>query len=54
MIKQCEKKILVVDDDPDILEALQFTLEDAGYEVKTTDKGELRKTCTIPMGVSQT
>jgi DNA-binding response OmpR family regulator len=34
------KKILVVDDDPDILEALQFTLEDAGYEVTTTEKGE--------------
>jgi DNA-binding response OmpR family regulator len=34
------KKILVVDDDPDILDALQFTLEDAGYEVTTTEKGE--------------
>ena len=34
------KKILVVDDDPDILDALQFTLEDAGYDVTTTEKGE--------------
>lgn len=34
------KRILVVDDDPDILEALQFLLEYAGYEVKTTEKGE--------------
>ncbi len=34
------KKILVVDDDPDILDALQFMLEDAGYEVKTTEKGD--------------
>lgn len=34
------KKILVVDDDPDILDALQFTLEDAGYIVTTTEKGE--------------
>ena len=34
------KKILVVDDDPDILDALQFMLEDAGYSVKTTEKGE--------------
>ena len=34
------KKILVVDDDPDILEAFQLTLEFAGYEVTTTEKGE--------------
>lgn len=34
------KKILVVDDDPDILDALQFMLEDAGYSMKTTEKGE--------------
>ncbi len=34
------KKILVVDDDPDILDALRLTLEDDGYEVTTTEKGE--------------
>lgn len=34
------KKILVVDDDPDILDALQITLEDAGYDVTTTEKGD--------------
>jgi DNA-binding response OmpR family regulator len=34
------KKILVVDDDPDILDALQLALEDAGYEVSITEKGE--------------
>lgn len=34
------KKILVVDDDLDILDALKFALEDAGYEVTTTEKGE--------------
>lgn len=34
------KKILVVDDDPDILDALKFALEDAGYAVTTTEKGE--------------
>lgn len=34
------KKILVVDDDPDILDAIAFMLEDAGYELKTTEKGE--------------
>lgn len=35
-----DKKILVVDDDPDILDALQLTLEDAGYAVTTSEKGE--------------
>jgi DNA-binding response OmpR family regulator len=39
-MEQRTKKILVVDDDPDILDALQFMLEDAGYEVTTTEKGE--------------
>jgi DNA-binding response OmpR family regulator len=39
-MKQQTKKILVVDDDPDILDAIQFMLEDAGYEVTTTEKGE--------------
>lgn len=34
------KKLLVVDDDLDILDALRFALEDAGYEVTTTEKGE--------------
>jgi len=39
-MEQQAKKILVVDDDPDILDALQFMLEDAGYEVATTEKGD--------------
>jgi CheY-like chemotaxis protein len=34
------KKILVVDDEPDILEFLQVILEEEGYTVATTDKGE--------------
>ena len=34
------KKILIVDDDPDILDALKLTLEDAGYEVVTSEDGE--------------
>src|SRR5947199_10587262 len=34
------KKILVVDDEPDILEFLQVILEEEGYLVATTDKGE--------------
>ncbi len=34
------KKILVVDDEPDILEFLQVILEEEGYAVITTDKGE--------------
>lgn len=34
------KKIIIVDDDADILEALQAMLEDEGYSVVTTDRGE--------------
>lgn len=34
------QQILVVDDDPDILDALQFVLEDAGYSVITCNNGE--------------
>jgi len=32
--------ILVVDDDLDMLDALRFMLEDEGYLVQTTEKGE--------------
>jgi CheY-like chemotaxis protein len=35
-----QPRILVVDDDPDILDAVRFTLEDEGYAVTTTEKGE--------------
>jgi CheY-like chemotaxis protein len=34
------KRILAVDDDPDILDALRMTLEDEGYHVTTAEKGE--------------
>lgn len=34
------KKIAIVDDDPDILDAIQFVLEDAGYDVIASQKGE--------------
>ena len=34
------KKILVVDDEPDILAFLQALLEQEGYAVATTDKAE--------------
>ncbi len=34
------KRILVVDDEPDILEFLQIILEEEGYEVVTSVKGE--------------
>jgi DNA-binding response OmpR family regulator len=34
------KRLLVVDDDPDILEFIQIILEEEGYEVVTSDKGE--------------
>jgi len=35
-----QKKILVVDDEPDILEFLQDLLEQEGYTVAITDKAE--------------
>ncbi len=34
------QKILAVDDDKDILEVLQFVLEDSGYEVETLSDGK--------------
>src|SRR5207237_4477471 len=47
------RKILVIDDDPDILDALQLTLEDAGYQVTITEKAEyaenLRDTTTASL-----
>ncbi|OJJ14807.1 DNA-binding response regulator [marine bacterium AO1-C] len=33
-------KVLVVDDEPDIVELLQYNLEKAGYEVKTANHGK--------------
>lgn len=35
-----QKNIMVVDDDLDILEAISLMLEDAGYMVMTTNKGD--------------
>jgi DNA-binding response OmpR family regulator len=40
MNKSQKKKILVADDDPAILDAIQIMLEDAGYEVSMTVDGE--------------
>src|SRR4051812_19978109 len=34
------KTILVIDDDPSILDATKFILEDIGYAVITSEKGE--------------
>jgi DNA-binding response OmpR family regulator len=39
-MEQQTKKILVVDDDLDILDAMRFMLEYAGYKVTTSEKGE--------------
>ena len=39
-MQSTQKKILVVDDEPDILEFLQIIFEDAGFLVVTTDKGD--------------
>ena len=33
-------KILIIDDDPDILEVLQLTLQMEGFETKTNPRGE--------------
>jgi two-component system alkaline phosphatase synthesis response regulator PhoP len=43
------KKILVVDDDADILELLGFTLKKAGYAIGTAVDGveALKKVCTL-------
>lgn len=35
------EQVLVVDDDPDILDALQFVLEDSGYTVKICQNGDI-------------
>src|SRR5438105_2034635 len=43
MKKSKIKKILVVDDDPDILDAVQILLESEGYDVTTSTKGEIVK-----------
>lgn len=37
---QEKKRVLVVDDEPDILEFLQIILEEEGYEVTVSDKSE--------------
>ncbi len=39
-MQNAPKRILVVDDEPDILEFLQVILEEEGYAVVTSDKGE--------------
>ncbi len=39
-MQRTPKRLLVVDDEPDILEFLQVILEEEGYEVVTSEKGE--------------
>ena len=39
-IKSKAKRILVVDDEPDILEFLQIILQEEGYTVLTVEKGD--------------
>ncbi|QBD75857.1 response regulator [Ktedonosporobacter rubrisoli] len=38
-MKSERKRVLIVDDDPDILLAMAAMLEDAGYSVTTTEQG---------------
>jgi DNA-binding response OmpR family regulator len=40
LMQNSPKRLLVVDDEMDILEFLQIILEEEGYEVVTADKGE--------------
>ncbi len=37
----CKKRIMVMDDDPGILDALKMLLQEFGYEVHTTKNGKL-------------
>ncbi len=46
-MQESQKKILVVDDEPDILEFLQVILEEEGYMVTTTDKANTLKSSTM-------
>ena len=39
-MKQCPAKVLVVDDEPSLLEAIGFTLEREGYEALSASTGE--------------
>lgn len=40
MIFKAAPTILVIDDDPDIIDAVEIVLEDEGYDVQTTTKPE--------------
>lgn len=42
-----KKKILIIDDDQDILEPLSLLLEDDGYKIMTTPKGDMAYTKVI-------
>lgn len=39
-MQKAPRRILVVDDEPDILEFLEIILDEEGYEVTTTNKGD--------------
>jgi DNA-binding response OmpR family regulator len=39
-MQKTAKRIIIVDDEPDILEFLRIILEEEGYEVVTSEKGE--------------
>jgi DNA-binding response OmpR family regulator len=40
MYQNRKKRILIVEDDPDIVEVLQVMLEDSGYQVETSYRGD--------------
>src|SRR3954463_15797157 len=39
-MREYQHSILVVDDDPGILDALRFLFEEEGYQVQTSEKGD--------------
>ena len=39
--KERKQRILAIDDDPEVLELITATLEDAGYEVMTSETAEM-------------
>ncbi len=43
MMQRASKRILVVDDEPDILEFLRIILQEEGYEVETREAGCLEE-----------
>jgi DNA-binding response OmpR family regulator len=44
-----KKKVLVIDDDPGILDALQIMLEESGYDVEASQDGVILQNGLLPL-----